>query len=240
MNTELWTTGQVAAALGTTVPRVLRTVRRMHLPSVRRGNRTLLDEAARRTLLRELGAGPTVEGFSRHDLRVLAALARAPRGLASQRAVGRRAGVSAATAGTVLERLVDTGLAARRRVRMALGRVTDIEVWGVVRTHPTWQTVASQVGQVVLPAVSQARADRRPRRLPSRLAHVFWSTPIYQLYVEQDALLIASRILSIGDLEALAWAIDHLPSSVWRSVAVGARGLDPQVRSLAQALGQEW
>lgn len=235
MNTELRTTGQTARALGTTVPRILRAIDRHRVPVIRRGNRTLLDERALAELRGLLGAEPEVAGRSRSELRVLAALSRAPRGLASLRAVARRARVSPATADVVLSRLVAEGLVTRRRGRLALGRVREVELWTLERRSPPWLEIASLVGRVHLP-LRDPGDDPLPSRVPARLGHVFWNQPVYRLDPARDGPLLATRILRHGGPEALSWAARHLPPSAFREAARKPRALTAAERSVAQAL----
>ena len=75
----------------------------------------------------ELGVVPSVDGLSRVETQVLAALARAPRGLASVRAVARRAVVSPTAAAGALDSLAERGLVRWEREWVAAGRARELE-----------------------------------------------------------------------------------------------------------------
>ena len=234
----LLTTGQVARALSTTVPRVLRAVRGGGVPTVRRGNRVLLDEAAVEQLRRRWGVAPAVPGLTREDVLVLAALGRRPFGVGSARAVARMAGVSPTTAGHSLRRLVEQRYVARESVRVAEGEVRDVAVWIIRWAGPSWLRVAGTVGEVVLPA--EPPADAGPARaagsrVPSRLAHLFWNEDIAALDLDQHANLVADRILRSEDPEAHAWMLRRLPAKAILK-ATGTRNLDPRRARLGRLL----
>lgn len=114
----------VARILGTSTPRVLRAIRRLRLPVARSPSGTSAITAAQLDALRaELGE-PIVVGLTRVQTRVLAALARSPRGLASIRSVARRAGVSPSAAGRALNDLTPAGLARAKTQTLPMGHAT--------------------------------------------------------------------------------------------------------------------
>jgi excisionase family DNA binding protein len=234
----LLTSGQVARELSTTVPRVLRAVRRGEVRAVRRGNRFLFDAAAVRELRRRWGVAPAVDGLTREDMLVLAALGRRPFGLASARAVARAAGVSPTTAGRSLSRLAERGYVARDTVRVAEGEARDAAVWTVRWTGSPWLRVAETVGQVVLPEEPAAPSER-PRHaqgnLPPRLAHLFWNEDLQALDLDRHASLVADRILRSEDPEAHAWMLRRLPRRAILQ-ATGTRNLDPRRAHLGRLL----
>src|SRR6266536_3519836 len=137
--------------------------RRLHtsLPRVRRAIDRL-----------ELGVVPSVDGLSRVETQVLAALARAPRGLAAVRAVARRAGVSPTAAAAALRSLAERGLVYAEEEWIAAGRAREVELVRANVTAPEWASIAPRLAAVRLPV---GREPRRPSRVPARLRHLFWN-----------------------------------------------------------------
>src|SRR5437764_2625293 len=92
----------VASMLATSTPRVLRAIHRLRIGVSKSPSGAYEITATQLDTLRaELGDAIAV-GLTRVQARVLAALARSPRGLASIRSVARRAGVSPTAAGRAL------------------------------------------------------------------------------------------------------------------------------------------
>jgi MarR family len=234
----LLTSGQVARELSTTVPRVLRAARRGEVQTVRRGNRFLFDAAAVRKLRRRWGVAPPIDGLTREDALVLAALGRRPFGLGSARAVARAAGVSPTTAGRSLRRLVERGYVTRDTVRVAEGEARDAAVWLVRWDGRPWLRAAETVGQVVLPQEPAAPSERtrHPRGgLPPRLAHLFWNEDLQALDLDRHASLVADRILRSEDPEAHAWMLQKLPRRAILK-ATATRNLEPRRAHLGRLL----
>jgi DNA-binding Lrp family transcriptional regulator len=234
----LLTSGAVARRLGTSVPRVLRAVRRGEVAAIRRGNRFLFDAGAVELLRRRWGAVPSIPGLAREDVLVLAALGRRPLGLRSTRAVARAAGISPTAAGRALRRLAERGYVTRETTRVTEGEVRDVPVWSVRWTGPAWLGVAATVGQATLPAGSESRRHRtapRRQRVPSRLAHLLWNEDLSTLDVERDAALLADRILRSEDPEAHVWMMQRLPAGAILR-ATRSRNLDPRRASLGRLL----
>lgn len=236
----LLTSGEAARSLNTSVSRVLRAARAGVVRTTRRGNRTLFDQSAVDQLRALWGQVSAQPGLSREDMQVLAALSRRPRGLRSVRAVARASGLSPTTAGRALARLAEKGYVARKKVRATEGRVLDVTVWVIRWASAEWLAVAAAVGSVVLPEKA-GKADRpvsarpRGRRVPSRLAHLFWNEDLALLDVDRDAVLLASRILRSDDPEAHAWMMRALPrAAILR--AARARSLDPRRARFGQLL----
>lgn len=222
--------------LGTTAERVSRAATRLGIQLDRAGSGkrapTIVRDEQFQLLRSELGTTPArQDGFTRAQLRVLAALARAPRGLISARAVARRAGVSPATASRELTKLCARGLVERRVETLALGRVRDVAIWSAETGSDEWSRVAGIVNKVEL------HPTRRPvtKRVPSELRHLFWNTAPSQLGVGTAGAYIARRLITAGDLDGLAWGIDSLDRSAWMHAAA-TRGLSPQQRALATNL----
>ena len=227
------TTGQVARALSTTVPRVLRAVRGGGVPTVRRGNRVLLDEAAVEQLRRRWGVAPAVPGLTREDVLILAALGRRPFGVGSARAVARMAGVSP-TPRALATAARRAGMC-RESVRVAEGEARDVTVWTSVG-RPSWLGIADSVGEVVCPPPRRTLVGTRGRgKAPSRLAHLFWNEDVAALDLDRHASLVADRILRSEDPEAHAWMLRRLPPKAILK-ATGTRNLDPRRARLGRLL----
>jgi DNA-binding Lrp family transcriptional regulator len=224
---------EVAAELGTSVPRVIRAIDRLGLDvETTPGGWMRLSSRDVRRLERELGVTPSIDGLSRTDCKVLAALAAAPLGLPSQRAIAARAVVSPTAAGRAVGRLVDRGLVERRRVPVAMGGVREVEMIRVDVTAADWPAIARELGH------ARPTVDRRgggQRRVPARLRHLFWNTAPEQLDVRAHGGYIARRLLTAGDLEGLAWGDANLSSADWEHAAQ-ARGIGADRRSLARNL----
>jgi hypothetical protein len=165
---------------------------------------------------------------------VLAALARAPRGLASVRAVARRAGVSPTGASRTLATLQDRGLVRRDVEWVAAGRAKTTELFLANVTVPAWQRLAPDLARVRLP---DRRVAPPSRRLPARLAHAFWNTDLTALSPELHGAYIANRLLNTGDLDGLAWGVTALRARDWERAATD-RGLSDRQRALARNLGR--
>jgi DNA-binding Lrp family transcriptional regulator len=232
---RLLSSGEVARLLGTSVPRVLRAARQGLVASTKRGNRTLLDAGAVERLRRRWGSVPSIEGLRRQEVLALAALGRRPFGLRSARALARAAGLSPTAAARALEHLAAAGYVERQTVRVVEGRVRDVSVWMVRWTSPQWLAVAAVVSTAILPEPS--RTEPPPRRVPARLAHVFWNEDLARLDIERDAVLIAARILQSDDPEALAWMTRALPHAAIER-ASRSRGMDPRRARLGRLLAE--
>lgn len=153
----------------------------------------LIDEGQLERLAAELGDTPVPPGLSRTQARVLAALARSPRGLASVRAVGRRAGVSPTAAARALTALAAQGLVRTQRSTVAMGKATEVDVYTAVVTAPRWPELAPQLALIRLPL---PEAPQGSNVVPPRLRHLFWNTAPSQLDVAGSASYIAKRLLS--------------------------------------------
>ena len=220
---------QVAQRLGTSAPRVLRAIRRLGL-SVSRSHsgEFQINQEQEKRLAEDLGVTPAT-GLSRVQTRILAGLGVAPRGLVSLRAVARRAGVSPSSVRRTLAILIDLGLVTATPTTVAHGRARDVTLYRANVTSPQWPQLAPILAQVKLPV----RNRYTPAKIvPYYLRHLFWNVSSSQLDVTTSAPFIARRLLTIGNLDGLAWGVKHLPSSAWEHAA-RARGLDPKSRALA-------
>jgi len=218
--------------LGTSVPRVKRALERLDLPVERgRGGRVGIGRETFERLAAELGTVSPLEGRSRVEAAVLAALDKAPLGLVSTRAVARRAGVAPTSASRAIERLIDDGLIDRTPVHVAAGRARRMHLLTASRSSPTWRRLAPALGRI------EPRRRRPPAddEVPARLRHLFWNVAARQLDVRQSGGSIARRLLRTGDPEGLAWGAANLSAADWEHGAA-ARGLDPRMRRLARNL----
>ncbi len=184
-----------------------------------------------RRLERELGVTPRIPGLSRTDVSVLGALASSPFGLPSERAVALRAGISPTAAGRAIERLITRGLVERKSQPVAMGGVRTVELIRVDVTACEWPAIAPRLDR----PISEQRSGNRQQRVPARLAHLFWNTAPAQLDVLEHGGYIARRLLTVGDLEGLAWGEANLSSADWAH-ASQARGIPGDRRALARNL----
>jgi len=222
---------EAARRLGTSLPRIRRAIERLGLEvEQRRGGRVRLSESQLERLRSELGVVPSIDGLSRVETQVLAALARAPRGLATGRAVSRRAGVSPTAAAGALRSLVERGLVRREREWIAAGRAREVELVRANVTAPEWPSLAPRLAAVRLPA---GREPRRPSRLPARLRHLFWNADPNRLDLHAHGGYVAERLLSSHDLDGLAWGACALTARDWEQAARN-RGLSAEERALAR------
>lgn len=227
--------GEAARRLSTSVPRVQRAIGRLGLDVARRpGGRVRLSERQLEQLRAELGVVPRVDGLSRVETRVLAALARAPRGLVSVRAVARRAGVSPTAAAAAVRSLSGRGLVRKEREWLASGRARELELIRAEVTAADWPELAPQLAAVRLPA---GPAEPRPTRLPTWLSHLFWNAVPSRIDVRTQGEYLAERLLSTGDLDGLAWGLRALTRADWEQAARN-RGLTVRQRALAHNLAR--
>lgn len=223
---------QIARDLGTNSPRLLRAARRLGLRPLRTdGGPCKFTGADAQLLADELGVTVQIAGLRRSHVLALAALARAPLGLRSARAVARAADLSPTAASRALHELVEIGLVETRQVTLAEGRARTVEIYHASLTHPRWPELAPLLAGVHLNRVRR----QGPSRVPPRLAHVFWNAPFPRIDLAVHGSYVARRVLRDGDTQALAWAADALTAADW-SDAARARGLDPRQRALADNL----
>lgn len=195
------------------------------------GGRVYLTKAQVDRLRTMLGAHVDVPGLSRTQARVLAALARSPRGLGSARAVAARAGVSPTAASNAVAELERRGLVKRRPTVVAAGQAREVELLTANMTAPEWSKLAPRLAQIESPR----RKIARDRRVPVYLEHLFWNAAPSQLDVGRADAFIARRLIQTGDLDGLAWGAEALDADAWHAAA-RTRGLAPQQRALARNL----
>ena len=224
---------EAARRLGTSVPRVKRAIDRAGI-RVQEGpaGRVRLTPRQFERLREQLGADVEVPGLSRTEARVLAGLARSPRGLPSVRAVAARSGVSPTAASGAVRELERQGLVKRERTWIAAGDAKEVELLSANVTAAGWGVLAPRLARIEPP--HRGRAARQ-MRVPAHLHHLFWNTAPSQLEVEGAGGYIARRLIQTGDLDGLAWGADNLSAEVWREAA-RARRLQPQQRALARNL----
>ncbi|MCP9484940.1 MAG: MarR family transcriptional regulator [Gaiellaceae bacterium MAG52_C11] len=226
---------EAARRLETSVPRVKRAIDRLGLEVERgRGGRVRLTAQQLNELRGELGAVAPIEGLTRVETQVLAGLARAPRGLASARAVARRAGVSPTAAAAAVGSLVGRGVVRREREWVAAGRARELELVRADTSAPGWPALAPRLAAVRLP---RARPQRTSTRVPARLRHLFWNADPQRVDVRAHGAYIAERVLSAGDLDGLAWGLRVLRAADWEQ-ASRTRGLSSAQRALARNLAR--
>ncbi len=223
---------EVAHRLETTVPRVVRAVQRLSLEARKANGHLALTPTMVERLRAELGVTPRVPGLDATEVKVLAALSRAPLGLASVRIVADHASVSPTAAAKALRRLEAKRLKYRREAVIAGARARRVELLHANRRAERWLEIAPALARVQPPRYSKHRHDQR---VPRWLRHLFWNTAPAQLEVSRGGPYIARRLLRTMDLDGLAWGARNLRSSDWEQAA-RARGLDPSVRALAHNL----
>lgn len=226
---------EAARRLATSVPRVKRAIDRLGLAVERgRGGRVRLTAQQLDELRGELGAVAPVDGLTRVETQALAALARAPRGLASARAVARRAGLSPTAAAAAVRSLAGRGLVRREREWVAAGRAHELELVRADTSAPAWPALAPRLAAVRLP---RERPQRTSSRVPARLRHLFWNADPRRVDVRAHGGYIAERLLSTRDLDGLAWGLRTLRAADWEQ-ASRTRGLSAQQRALARNLAR--
>jgi hypothetical protein len=232
---DTYSLAAAARALGTSPPRVRRAVDRLGMPVERAASGVFrLTQKQVDELARELGVTPSVPGLSRVEARVLAALSRSPRGVASVRAAGRRAGVSPTATARALARLTTDGLVTQTPMMLARGRAAEAAVYRVRFGSPQWLRLAPAIARVSLPTHSEGG---HATRVPPHLLHLFWNVASTQLDIASSAPFIARRLITSFDPDGLAWGTLNLPASAWEHAAA-ARGLEPAQRALAHNLAR--
>jgi hypothetical protein len=224
---------RVARELGTSVPRISRAIRRLGIDARQPNGRLALTPAQAERLRRALGVAPEVEGLTRSETVVLAALRSAPFGLVSARAVSRRSGLSPTASSRALKSLLAKELVLQSNEVIAAGRAREVQIWRANPRHPRWRRIDPLLDRVELPRTSKPPTGR----VPAHLRHLFWNTAESQLDASRAGPYVARRLLRTMDLQGLAWGAKALEPSDWRRGARG-RGLDPRARRLARNLAE--
>lgn len=230
---DTYSAAEVARSLSTSVPRVTRAVKRLGLDARGAGGRLTLTRHMVARLREELGATPRIPGLDPTEVKVLAALSRAPLGLSSARVAASQAVISPTVASRALKTLEKKGLVRREEAVIAAGRARAVQLLHANRRDGRWLEIAPTLTEVRPPR----RAHSPERRLPPRLRHLFWNTAPSQLDVRDSGPYIARRLLSTMDFDGLAWGANNLRPADWEQAAQ-ARGLDDSVRALAQNLAR--
>jgi MarR family len=220
-------------ALGTSAPRVRRAIDRLDIQVQRSASGVFcLTSQQVDKLAQDLGVTVAIPGLSRVEAKVLATLSRSPRGVASIREAGRRAGVSPTATTHALARLTSDGLITQTPTMLARGHATEATVYRVRFGSPRWLRLAPLVAKVHLPAHC---GGTHATRVPPHLLHLFWNMAPAQLDVATSAAFIARRLVTSFDPDGLAWGAVNLPPSAWEHAAA-TRGLTPARRALARNL----
>ena len=232
MNT--YSPNDVAVLLGVSRRRVMAAADRGGIGTSAARRRVFTDEDV--TLLREqLGSAPVVASLSRSEVAVLAELSRRPCGLVSARAVARACCLSTATAAKAVHSLVAAGLVVEREQVVALGRARRVRSLHANVRHPQWGDLLP----VLRHAVPPARPGPSPsERVPAHLWHAFWNVDddaLSRVTAAADGQFIATRALTTGDLDLLAYAAATVAPASWKR-AGQARGLTGEQRALASSL----
>lgn len=231
------TPSEVARRLGVSRRRVTSAAARDGIGVVT-GNRRLFTDSDVSRLRDRLGRSPMVPSLSRSEVVVLAELSRRPRGLVSARAVARACGVSPTTAVKAIHSLVAAGLVMERDEVVALGRARRVRSLHANVRHPEWGALLPVLRQVSMPETSRASASAP---IPAHLRHVFWNVDdvtLAGITPGEDGPFIASRALTTGDPDLLAFAVATVPRSAWTS-AGRLRGLTDEQRAFASNLARD-
>jgi len=209
------TISSAAEALGTSVPRVTRSIeslgiapKRAAVKGSRRPVRTLTTAQFGR-LRQGIGSSRPSDRFSREELFLLSAMNLSPFGFRSARAAASAARISPTTASTALARLVAEGIvSAPIKKVLDSGRVTERVVYEANRKGSAWQ---SALGEITTTHPPEPVEPPPPRMVPRRFWHLFWNATPSKLSVSENADFIASRMLLSQDPKAVAWAALNLP-----------------------------
>lgn len=201
-------TTEVAGELNIPLPRLLRFAADRD-DVVRDGGRIRLGATAVEAARAHFGAIPKVDGLSRVETQTLVALSRRPRGLVSIRQVAKAARLSPTATSRALVKLRAAGLVTRRPTPVFDGQVTTRDVWEVDWDSQLWRSLAPRLASAELP---RAKPPHLGRRLPPRLANVFWTGDWHKINPQASPRYVAHRILNEGrdDPEALAY-LGNLP-----------------------------
>jgi hypothetical protein len=128
------------------------------------------------------------------------------------------------------------GYVTRDVEKLVEGKVVARPIWRIRRSGAPWQQVAPLIRQVV-PQETKAQPEKLPRRVPGRLAHLFWNADLSKVQLPRDARYVAGRILTSNDTQALAWMARSLPPKAIVE-ASQARGMDKHKQALARNLAR--
>jgi predicted transcriptional regulator len=234
MDTQTYSAAEAARRLETNIPRVVRHVEKLGFRARTPSGRLCLTPQMLSRLEDEMGYTPKAPGLSMPQVRALTALREAPFGLASARAVARRAGLSPTAASRALKTLEEKGLIYREQTMIAAGRARPATVYHANPLAEGWNEIEPFLRKTRL----KESACRPDETVPYRLRHLFWNAAPEQLIVADAGPYIARRILTRFDLDGLSWGARNLKASDWRRAAE-ARGLDERTRALALNIAEE-
>ena len=163
---DTYSAADIARDLHTSTPRVIRAAKRLGIDAEPNG-RLALTRGPIERLVAELGCTPSIAGLSAIEVKVLAALSRAPFGLSSARVVAAQAGVSPTAASKALKTLEQKNLVRREATVIAAGRARTVEL--LTRTAERsagWRSPPHWLGYCPPSAIAR----------PSRECHIGWST----------------------------------------------------------------
>lgn len=224
---------EAARSLGTSMPRLSRAIRDLGIVPTQAGKERQLNASQFAALRERLGCAPLVDGLTREEMFVLAALNLHPLGMRSIRAVARSASVSPTTASRAVAQLQARGLVAAGMERVVEGAAVDATVLRIARDGTAWIEIAPAVRTVVLPSRHEPRTP--PRAVPQRLWHHFWNAEPSRVRLPVDSDYVAARLLRSDDPQALSWAASNLDAASIGKVAQ-LRGLDDKRRSMIRHL----
>jgi hypothetical protein len=171
-----------------------------------------------------LGVTPPVADLSPTEARVLAALPRSPRGVASVREAARRAGTSPTATAPALASLTSVGLIMQTHAMLARGRATEETLYQVPFASPRWLTLAPAIAQIQLPTRLEGT---HAMRVPPHLLHLFWHVAPAQLDVASSAPFIARRLITSFDPDGTSTTLIPMTPClchVTRSLTTGPDG----------------
>ena len=215
------------------MPRLSRAIRDLGIVPTQAGKERQLNASQFAALRKRLGCAPPIDGLTREERFVLAALNLHPLGMRSIRAVARSASVSPTTASRAVAHLLAKGLATAGTERVVEGAAVDATVLRVARGSTDWIEIAPAVRTVVLPSRHEQRTP--PKAVPQRLWHHFWNAEPSKVRLPFDSDYVAARLLRSDDPQALSWAASNLDAISIGKVA-RLRGLDDKRRSMIRHL----
>ncbi|RMI07070.1 hypothetical protein [Cellulomonas triticagri] len=200
----------VAAVTGISLPRAHRLLDRLGVPAAPGpGSARRVPADVARAVADEIGTVPRRDsGLTRETVLAAKAVAHAPLGIRSARALARLTGTSPTTAAKALRMLETRGLVARRTRTVAAGRAVEVDEW-VAHDLATWPTAL--LGDIKAAALPRPAPRAPVTKVPARFHHLFWNVDARALTLPADAAFVASRLLTAPDPTATAWALTALP-----------------------------
>ncbi len=218
------TAPDLARELGVSLPAVHRALDSLGVPRAGRGHARQIPDGTLAWLLATRGAAPR-HATPAAELRVLAALSRAPLGLPSARSVAAQAGVSTTTASKVLHHLAATNLVSQASFDVASSRARRELRWKA--NTPGWpDDLRRAVRRTRLPHQETSAAP-----LPRSLHHLFWNADVSNLAPGVDGSYMAGRLLEAPDIRAWRWALANIsPRDIDK--AMSRRRVNPRIKAL--------